>query len=224
VCDECRDRVPPHRWNRFSAGLPDDIADHIVDGLVRPRRAMLRAAFGDLPWGGLAAAVLGGCLGASWLLLALLEPETAGGVRLGRGVVGLWQTVPVAAVFALTMHALQPDGPGSPAPLRRSLAMVATAGIPTSAAALGGAIVAFLGPLFGAGILAAQAAAGASAATGLVSAVLAGRGLAMRRGASPALGALAAAAGVVVSLLVVGLLIWIRLHPPWGDAWDAAGG
>ncbi len=213
VCDPCRDTVAPHRWNRFAAGLPDDIADHIVDALVRPRRALLRASFGDVPWGGLGAVAVAGCVGAAWVLLQLVSPDLPGGARFGKGFLGAWEPAGAAVVFLLTMHALQPQGDGPSAPVRRSMAIVVTAGVPLALTAAAAGVVGFGVPLFVPAPWPGVLAGGAVALAALWSAGLAGRGLALRRAASTPVALASAASALVITGLVVALLVWLRFAP-----------
>ncbi len=222
VCDACRDTVDPRRWNRFSAGLPDVVADHITDALFRPRKALLRGAFGSVPWGGLGVLALAGCLGVAWLILQIADPNGLAGVRFGRGFLEIWKPVGVFATFAVTMHLLQPGGPGEPTKLARTLTIVATGAVP---AWLTWALVGVSGyvvPMFLPGAWSRMLAVVAVGVSSLWSAGLTGRGLALRRGASPAVGIGAALAGVVVTGLLMAVVLWLRLNPPWAHAWDAA--
>jgi hypothetical protein len=172
----------------------------------------MRAAFGAAPTGGLAALSLAGFLGAAWLILQARHPELPGGIRFLGGFAQVWETAGMAVVFAFSIYTLQPGGPGDPAPIGRSFGIVATAGVPASVVALVGGLLGFAMPLFMPAALWGKFAVGTLGLSILWSVLLAGRGIAMRRGASPAVGAGAAVAALVVSLLVLGLVVWLHLN------------
>ena len=163
-----------------------------------------------------------GLVGASWIWMQATVPEMPGGVRFGRGIVEAWEIAGVVAVFALSMHALQPGGPGPVASVKTSLGIFATAGLPASVTAALMGFASFALPLFLPGALSGKVGA---AVVGLATAWTVGstgRGLALRRGAAPGVGVAASAAGLVLTLLVLATAVWLRLNPPWGDAWTAA--
>jgi hypothetical protein len=147
------------------------------------------------------------------VVLLIRHPEFPGGVRFLQGFLHVWETAVIAAVFALSMHALQPSGPGSASPVGTSLGIVATAGLPFSLVALLGGVLGFAMPLFMPALLWGKIAGGVLGLSVLWGVLLSGRGIAIRRGVSPGVGATAALAGLVVSLLVLALVLWMRLNP-----------
>ena len=223
VCEEDRDAVPAHVWNRFGAGLEDEAGSHLVDGLLKPRTALVRAGFGAIPWNALGAAGVAACVGASWTVGAVLEPDALGAERFGRGFVAAWEPLAVGTVFAAILFTLQAPGPAAPAPWSRTVGLAVTGGIPAYAAAVSAGLLSLALPMFVSSTLAAHLAAGVLLGGVVVSAGVAGYGVSLFRGGTRAAGIGSGLAALLVTFLVTAVGVWLRLNPPWGSAWDLTG-
>jgi hypothetical protein len=223
VCRHCTDKVRPWVWNPFAFGLDPEPGEHLHQAMWAPRTAMMRAGYGQIPVGTLAFLIWLGCLGAAWAGVNLgigQDPEVVAFARFGYGIA--WSLAGVAALltYATCLHALQPGGPGRAATLAQTLQVVVTAFAGPGVVAFVAGFTGFLAAtLWHTEIGLAVCAAACVLAAGW-GAVLAGWGLAVRRGASPVLGVASAIGATFFLAILVALVIWILAHPPWKTGWE----
>jgi hypothetical protein len=218
ACAPCSAQLPPHIWNPHSAGRQDNPGEHLVDALLRPGKASVRAAFGEVPAGSLMAVNALGACGLGWAAAAL----SLGGTAFERAVFGtLWGGPALAALFAVAtvLHLLQPGGEAGPR-YRQSLLVVGTAWVwPAVLAALAGATGLYLSA-WSEGRTPGLVASAAGAGLYLGGLFSAGIGLGRRRGANAGSAVLIVLGTIAVSALLGGLLALVMTHPPWEPAVD----
>lgn len=223
VCRHCVDKVRPWVWNPFAYGRDSAPGEHLTQALWSPRTAMMRAGYGSIPIGTLLLLVWLGCLGAAWIGVELSigrDPEVVSFARFGYGIGWSLAGLAVLATFGACLHALQPAGPGRAATLAQTFQVAATAfagpGIAAFCAGLVGFLAANLWHTWF-GVVACGLCCLLAAGWGVL---LAGWGMAVRRGGNPVLGLASALGSMVAVAILAGLAIWILLNPPWQTGWE----
>ena len=223
VCRHCTGKVRPWIWNRFAFGQDEQPGEHLTQAVWTPRAAMLRAGYGQVPVGTLAVLIWLGCLGGAWIGVDLSigrDPEVVAFARFGYGIAWSLAGLALLLTFAGCLHALQPAGPGRPATVRHTLQVTATAFAAPGGVAFCAGIMGFLSSnLWQTEVGLAAAAAVCVLASGW-GAVMAGWGLAVRRGGSALLGVAASIGASLAVSVMLALVIWILLHPPWQMGWE----
>jgi hypothetical protein len=218
VCPDCEGKVAPHVWNEFADPAKDRPGEQLLDALQRPRRALLRAVFGEPPLGSLLLVLWLGVAGFCWIFAELLAaPGEPAFVGFGRGIGWSLAGMAAPAVFVLAVNGLQPDGPGAPLSLPGTLRLVATAALRPAIAAFVAGVLALVAAGFTeapAPSVALGMLAGIGALLGLASV---GRGLSLRRGAPAARGLASAMLALLLCAVVAGLVAVVAARPPWAD-------
>ncbi len=223
VCVKCRKKVAPWIWNRFGAGIDDSPGAHLGQAITMQRAAWLRAGFGEVSGAALATVIWLGCLGLGWLGVEVRElwlEEHAAAARFGYGFRWSLGFAGAVAAFAGVLHALQPQGPGTPATARQTFQIVGTAHVGPAVAWLGFGIFGFLGSAaLGSEIVLWLCVVGAVGA-GALAVLATGRGYALRRGAGTFVAIASAMMAAIVAATLLAVAFWIGVDPPWGDPYN----
>ncbi len=223
ICRHCSGKARPWVWNPYAYGRDEEPGEHLTQALWAPRTAMLRAGYGRIPAGALALLIWLGCLGMAWIGVELRvagDPDVVAFARFGYGIAWSWIVALAFAAFAISLHAVQPGGPGRPATAAQSLQVAATAFAWPGAAAFCAGLTGFVASTLWTSELPLLACgAGCLLATGW-GAAMAGWGLAVRRGSKPLMGIVSAAAAAVALAVMAALVVWILVNPPWQTGWE----
>ena len=223
VCRHCSERVRPWVWNPFAFDRDEEPGEHLAQALWSPRTAMLRAGYGKLPASALALIAGLGSLGTSWVGVELFigpDPDVVAFARFGYGIA--WSFVPLAILFtfALCLHALQPSGPGRPATLRQTVQVVATAFTGPGTTALCAGLAGYLSANLWQSEVGLYAAAACCVLAFGWGTLVAGWGMAVRRGGSTVMGLLSSVGALLFVAALAALVIGILIAPPWETGWE----
>jgi hypothetical protein len=223
VCRHCTERTKPWVWNEYAADEDEEPGEHLGQALWNPREAMLRAGYGKVPIGALGMVLWLGSMGAAWIGVELAvggDETVAAAARFGYGVGWSFVGLVCLTAWAGSLHALQPPGPGRAATFLQTLQVTATAFYGPALVALVAGGAAFLSSNVWSnevGVIACAVSTGLGVGWGIV---LAGWGMAVRRGSKVIAGLASAFGATVAAAVILGLMLWIRANPPWGAVFE----